>query len=256
MRWLLITALAATLWTLPLVSHATPTQRDVSKGSHGAQRDRKKAKAKPKPKAAPAAPEWSWSKGPFTHFAWLARQLPDFARFPSSTREIRLSIVAHREKSLLFLDSCLAKEKAGKWQVSKCNAVALDEKQLLSRLVRAGTDTSASPTSLDELQTFLASVRKTARKEDLLPLLLKASVENKDAYRLLDDIDADLKECGTKRFFKALGSLPKATYIGPNVVVIDLSYTVEKGSSSFKLKTSLAKTKAGWRVGGLQLKCF
>ena len=202
------------------------------------------------------APEWSWTGGPFTQFSWLARQMPDFARFPSRVREIHLSIVAHRKKSLLFLDSCMAKEKRGQWQVSKCNAVALDDKQFLARLVKAGTDTTSSNSSLTDLQAFLKKIRKSAKLEHLLPLLLEASVENKEAYRLLDDIEADIKACGSKRYFKVLGGLPKAKYLGTSVVVVDLSYTVEKGKSSYKIKLSLAKTKVGWRIGGLQIKCF
>jgi hypothetical protein len=202
------------------------------------------------------APEWSWTGGPFTHFAWLSRQMPDFARFPGKVREIQLSIVAHRKKSLLFLDSCMAKEKRGQWQVSKCNAVALDDKQFLARLVKAGTDTTSSTSSLRDLQAFLKKIRKSAKQDHLLPLLLEASVENKEAYRLLDDVEADIKSCGAKRYFKALGGLPKAKYLGSNVVVIDLGYTVEKGKSSYKIKLSLAKTGKGWRIGGLQLKCF
>ncbi len=228
-----------------------------------AHRDKKNSKPKSEAKGKKGketkreqAPEWSWTGGPYTHFAWLVRQMPDFAKFPRNVSEIRLSIVAHREKSLLFLDSCLAKEKRGQWQVSKCNAVALDDKQFLARLVKAGTDTTSSPGSLAELQAFLKKVRKAAKKEELLPLLLEASVENKEAYRLLDDIEADAKECGNRRYFKALGGVPLPEYLGTNVVVVDLGYTVERGKSSHKLKVSLAKTGKGWRIGGLQLKCF
>lgn len=265
MRIQLLIMLSLLLCPASRLALAAECEVFVAQQRDAGQRDKKgsKAKAEKKDKAekdkgkkVEQAPEWSWTGGPYTHFAWLVRQMPDFARFPRQAREIRLSIVAHRKKSLLFLDSCLAKEKRGQWQVSKCNAVALDDKQFLARLVKAGTDTTSSASSLTELQAFLKKVAKTAKKEQLLPLLLEASVENKEAYRLLDDIEADIKECGAKRYFRALGGLPQAKYIGTNVVVVDLGYTVERGKSSYKLKVSLAKTGKGWRIGGLQLKCF
>jgi hypothetical protein len=268
---LLSLTLLALFLASPAVTSAAPTAaadrltEATPAGNRTASRDKKKdrkkdrkkgKKADKKPEKKKEAPEWRWSDGPFTHFIWLARQLPDFPDFPKATREIRVSIVAHREKSLLFLDSCLAKQKKVGWQVSKCNAVTLGDQQFLSRLIKAGTDTTAAPESLEGLQAFVKAVRKTDRKEELLPLLLESTVENQEGYRLLDDIDADLKECGRRSYFKALGTLPIPSYVGTNVVVIDLSYTVERGKSSFKLKASLAKTGKGWRVGGLQVKCF
>lgn len=254
-------ALIITMFLLCPAHYAAFAAESAALANHCSEessRDKKSKKGKPKQKEQPVeqAPEWSWTGGPFTHFAWLARQMPDIARFPRNVREVRLAIVAHRKKSLLFLDSCMAQEKRGQWQVSKCNAVALDDKQFLAKLVKAGTDTSSAASSLADLQSFLKKVRKTAKQDQLLPLLLEASVENKDAYRLLDDIEADLKTCGRKRYFRILGGLPQAKFLGTNVVVIDLGYTVEKGKSSYKIKVSLAKTGKGWRIGGLQLKCF
>ena len=204
-----------------------------------------------------APPTWSWSrKAPYTHFLWLARQFPDFTGFPKATREISLSIVAHRNKALLFLDSCLAKPKKDSWQITRCNAVSLDDKGLLSRLVKGGTDTSESARSLADLKQFIADVKKVGKKDKLVPHLMEASVENKEGYRLMDDIAGDLKECGSSHYFKALGSLPSVAFIGTNVVVVDLQYTVERGKKSYKLKVSLAKTKKGWRIGGLQIHCY
>jgi hypothetical protein len=215
---------------------------------------KKKKKKKEKKKEMPA-PEWSYGDGPFSHFLWLARQFPDFDGFRASSDEITVSIVAHRKKALLFLDSCTATKKKSGWQISKCNAVKLTDKDLLGRLVKAGTDTGAAPDSLAGLKKFTREIRKTAKAKDLEPLLMEASVANRQGYRLLDDVAADEKACGTRSYYRALGTIPSPTYVGTSVVVIDLSYKVEK-KGSYKVHASFAKTDQGWRIGGLRVHCY
>jgi len=221
-------------------------------------RKKKKKKSKSKSKKSKrkeAAPEWKYRDTPFGDFIWLARQLPDFTDFGRHTKEITLSIVAPKKGAMLFMDSCRAVKKKG-WRISDCKVVRMAGKKMLGRLVKAGTDTSASPDSLARLKDLLRLVRRSNSVKSLKPGLMESSVANRQGYQLLDDVEGDIKECGKKRYFRALGSLPTPKHIGPEVVVVDLGYVVERESRSFKVKASLAKTKNGWRVGGLRVKCF
>lgn len=229
-------------------------KKSTAKKSSSAGKSKGKSRKKEK-KMEIQAPEWTYGDGPFSHFLWLARQFPDFERFRASADGITVSIVAHRKKALLFLDSCTAAKKKTGWQISKCNAVKLKDKDFLGKLVKAGTDTRADPDSLGKLRKFMKDIRKTAKVKDLEPLLMEAGVANRQGYRLLDDVEADEKACGTRSYYRALGTVPIPTYIGANVVVVDLSYKVEK-KGSYKVHASLAKTDKGWRIGGLRVHCY
>jgi len=243
---------------LPIVARTLEqSAQAVERDKKGKKKKRKKASKKSDKKKVTKVklPEWEYGDGPFSHFLWLARQFPDFEGFRSSADEIAVSIVAHRKKALLFLDSCTANQKKSGWRISNCNAVKLKDKDFLGRLVKAGTDTSANPDSLKSLGKFMKEIRRTAKRKDLLPLLMEASVANREGYRLLDDVEADEKACGARSYYRALGTLPKPAYLGPNVVVIDLAYKVQR-KGSYKVHASFAKTDKGWRLGGLRVHCY
>jgi len=217
---------------------------------------KKKRKKKDKKKEPAKAPEWTFSRTPMGHYFWLVRQLPDFSDFPKATEKITLSVVAKRKKDLMFLESCESNKTKHGWKVSGCKAVKVDDDSFLSRLVSRGADTSASPQSSAGLTELCKKVRKAKKVSDLPPLMLKTGLKNPKGYKTTDDLDEDVKSCGSSKYRKALRSFPKARYVGPNVVVIDLEYVVEKGGKSFRVKSALAKTKDGWKLGSFRVQCY
>ena len=225
----------------------------------GDQQDKKKKKKKKKGKketVAPALPEWKHTDAPFSDFIWMARQLPDFEGFPSRTEKITLSIVAPRKKTLLFLDSCKAERRKKGWRVQNCNALRIRDKDFLARLVRGGTDTKMDPNSLKKLKQLTRSIRKSGKLKKLEQSFTEASKANKEGYRLADDVEGDIKSCGAKRYFKALATMPSPTFVGSNVVVIDVSYVIGHKANPFKVDAALVRTDGGWRVGGLRVHCY
>ena len=220
-------------------------------------KDKKKRKKKKKKKKEPQkAPEWAFSSTPMGHYLWLVRQLPDFSDFPRKTEKITLSAVAKRKRDLMFLESCLARRTKHGWQVSGCKGVKVGDDSFLSRLVSRGADTSASPGSAAGLADVSKKVARAKKPADLHPLMLKTGLKNPKGYKSTDDLDEDLKSCGSSRYRKALKGFPEARYVGPNVVVIDLEYVVEKGGKSYRVKATLAKTKDGWKLGGFRVHCY
>ena len=237
--------------TLGETKDGDPKKKDKKKD-----KKRKKKRKKKKKKEPEKAPEWAFSSTPMGHYLWLVRQLPDFSDFPRKTEKITLSVVAKRKKDLMFLESCQAKRTKHGWQVSGCKGVKVGDDSFLSRLVSRGADTSASPDSAAGLADVSRKVAKAKKPADLHPLMLKTGLKNPKGYKSTDDLDEDLKSCGSSRYRKALKGFPRARYVGPNVVVIDLEYVVEKGGKSFRVKAALAKTKDGWRLGGFRVHCY
>lgn len=201
-------------------------------------------------------PEWKPAKTPFVDFFKLVREMPDFGNFPSGTDGIELSMVVHDKSGLIFLDSCKAIPTKQGWQVEGCRAVRLKQGEFLARLVAAGTDTSARPGSLKSLVKILKKARKARKLEQLVETFLEAARENPKAYSIMDDVKGDIAQCGSKRYFSFLSTLPEPRYVGASTVVIDLSYTGKKKGRPYKVKASLAKTKQGWRIGALRVYCY
>ena len=236
---------------------ADADQGDPKKKDKKKKKKKKRKKKKKAEKKKPAkAPEWTFSDSPMGHYLWLVRQLPDFSEFPRATEKITLSAVAKRKKDLMFLESCEAKKTKHGWKVSGCKAIKVDDDSFLSRLVSRGADTSASAESSAGLTKLSKQVSKAKKVKDLHPLMLKTGLKNPKGYKSTDDLDEDLKSCGSSRYRKALRSYPRARYVGPNVVVIDLEYVVEKGGKSYRVKSTMAKTKDGWKLGGFRVKCY
>jgi len=219
-------------------------------------KDKKKGKETAQSKELPPDPPWKPGATPFVGFLRLAREMPDFGSFASGTDEIELSVVVHDGTGLSFLDECKAKAAKTGWQVEGCRAVRLKSGGFLSRLVAAGTDTSGAPGSLSGLKSLLDVLRKARKAEDIEKGYLEAARENPKAYSITHDVEADIKQCGAKRYFASLATVPVPQYVGPSAVVIDLGYGAQAKGRQFRLKASMARTREGWRLGGLRVWCL
>jgi len=232
------------------------TAEDPKKAA-GKDAKKEKGKGKDVEKAQkPSAPEWKRSDTPYGNFLAAARQMPDFTHFPAATDSIGVTVAAGAGKGLVFLDSVQARKTRSGFKVTGGNAVPVGDKDLVSKLVMGGADTTPDPESARHLNETLTVLRKAKKVEALSPAFLEAASVNKKAYRINDDVAADVKACGDKRYFAALSTLPEAAFIGPDAVVVELEYTVQDSARSFKVRVSAARLKEGWRVGGLRVTCY
>lgn len=243
----------------------TDGQQDKPKRKKRAKksRTRKKKRDKSKPKKAagksPAepekAPEWTPEDTVFGPFLWVARQLPDFHDFPKGVEEISLSAVARQGKSMIFVEGCNAALEKKRWVVSACRVVEIREKSFLTKLVEGGADISAAPDSAKRLRDTFKKLRKARTPEKLEPFVLPSSLSNRKGHTSVDDIRMDRDKCGRKAHERAIRSLPLPRFIGTDVLVFDLSYTTGSSSKGHKVRLNAAKTKDGWKLGGLRVHC-
>ena len=252
-------------WTLAAVlSGGAPGDtetRGAAEGAAAAQRDKdpEKDKQKDKQKEAgtpPASPEWSYGPTPYATFLWLAREMPDFYGFNSDVTTIEISMAAHRDKNLLFFDGCKAQTGKAGWTVSDCKAVELGEDEFLSRLVAQGTDLSGNPDTMPQLDDTLSKVRKAGKLEDLLPLFSDGGMANAKGYKLSDDVELDMKQCGTDRYRNALSIVPSVRFLGPHVVFVDVTLSAERPKGAYRVKLTLLKIEGAWKLGGLRVVCY
>ena len=250
--WLLLIAIALAR-TLPL---------EPSRSNEAVAREKKEKKEKKKRKEAKVVKadketQWEWQrKSPWSDFLWMARQLPDFRSLVSSTTEIAVSAVAARGKEMLFVDGCKLVHVKKSWKVSGCQMATLGENDFLSKLVRKGADVTPNPNSLAHLETLVKAIR-TAREPADLNSLAPSSVKNEaKGNRLIDQIQADYKTCGKKRFIASIQSLPTPEFVGENLVVIEVGYTHVSNSKTNRVSASFARTKKGWTLGKLRIQCM
>ncbi len=234
-------------------------KKDSGKGSKTGARGKEAAKGKEATKEEarkPEAPIWKRTDSPYGNFLAATRQMPDFTRFPSGTESISVTVAVNEEKGLVFLDSVQARKAKGGFKVTGGNAVPVGDKDLVSKLVLGGADRSPDPESTGRFNGLLSIVRKARKVEGLSAAFLEAASANKKGYRINDDVAADMKACGDKRYFAALSTVPEVTYLGPDTVVVELEYTVQDASRSFKVRLSAARLQEGWKVGGLRVTCY
>jgi len=208
-----------------------------------------------KGKAAEPA-EWKHAGSPVSDFLFLAREMPDFSRLPADADKITVSTVALRDGGLLFLEGCTADKKKHGWTVTGGKSVRIEEGTFLAKLVAGGTETSPEPDSGAKLDELMSKVRKTRKAEELAELFMPSVLSSRKGLKADDDLLLDRKACGESRYLAAVSSLPSFSYAGAHVVVLDFSYVVDKAGASYKVQTSLARTKDGWRLGSLRVRCY
>ncbi len=250
--WLLFVAIASTP-TFPLGhSSSNDAVARERKGKKGEKKHKETKTAK-----ADKENKWEWQqKSPWSGFLWMARQLPDFRSFVSSTTEISMSAVAARGKDMVFMDGCKLAHVKKNWKVSGCQMATLGENDFLSKLVKKGADVTPNLNSLASLETLIKAIR-TAREPADLNKLAPSSVKNEaKGNRLIDQLQADYKTCGKKRFIASIQSLPTPEFVGENLVVIELGYTHVSHNKTNRVSASFARTKKGWSLGKLRIQCM
>lgn len=221
-------------------------------------RKKKNRKKKPEKKGAEKkkeAPKWTPADTVFGSFLWMARQMPDFQDFPKGTEEVSLSVVAKKGKGLVFVEGCTATLEKKRWVVSGCRTVQIRQKGFLTKLIESGADTSSSPESANQLRDSFKKIKRSAVPKKLKSFILPSTLSNRKGHTALDDITMDQKACGKKAHKRAIQKLPIPRYVGPDVLVFDLTYTAGTSSKAHKIRLNGAKTRDGWKLGSLRVHC-
>jgi hypothetical protein len=218
-------------------------------------KNRKKKPEKKKAEKKKEAPVWTPADTVFGSFLWMARQMPDFQDFPKGTEEVSLSVVAKKGKGLVFVEGCTATMEKKRWVVSGCRVVHIRQKGFLTKLVETGADTSSSPESASQLRDSFKKIKKSPGPDKLKSFILPSTLSNRKGHTALDDITMDRKACGKKAHKRAIRNLPLPRYIGPDVLVFDLTYTAGTSSRAHKVRLNGAKTRKGWKLGSLRVHC-
>lgn len=191
---------------------------------------------------------------PFDDMKILALESPVFKSFHKSLYTAKLTVAVAQGREMLFLDGCAASQNQGRWVISGCRSVRVDETDFLAKLVKLGGATQTEPENAALYNRLMSDARKARKASEIAELVDFGQPKSKDGKHKNSDVDQDIKACGEKRYFDALATLPDVESMGPGLVVVDLSYSLFS-SKPVTVHFTSARTKDGWRFGSIRVTC-
>jgi len=189
--------------------------------------------------------------GPLLRAAGL---LPAVHDLPRGTDQVALSaLVVLDEKNIVLLDGVEARKKGKTWIWDAVRATSHHGKRRRDELRKAGVRPHAGAESPDRwLHKIYRPVRSKKWDQVLLPSTYK---RNPGAHSLVDDIEADMKVCGRKRYVDVLKRrLPDIGPIPPEVWFVLVTYQIT-GRRGRQVELGIVPVEGGWRVAQLRVIC-
>jgi hypothetical protein len=261
------------LMLLPTTAQATPSEahtwglhqgkpkknrkKDRKKSSR--KKDRKKSsrkKTRPEQKSKPSckARNITISPGPAGPLLQAVGYLPSPHRFPKGTDQVVLSaLVQLGRKTAVLFDPIELRKKGKGWILDRIQAEDQRGAARIKQLHRVGVRPHPCPDSPDK---FLSGIHRQIRKGTWEKVLLHSTWRwNPGAHSLVDDIAADMKLCGKKRYMRNLKKLPRFGEIKPETWFVLLKYQITGDSHGTQVELGLVPVDGSWRIAHLRMIC-
>lgn len=222
-------------------------------GDHRGDRDRPRRDVRQEEPVTQCSQFVQTKTGPGLYFHAFS-QLPSFGELPKEVVSLTLSGLVKVQQEAVLFDGLVFLRKKKDWVMEGIKGLSNGGATRLAALSEAGVvphDCAEDPAAL--LKRLPAAVREGRWDEVLLDSTWKL---DPDAKSLVDEINADLKACGKKRYVENLGRLPKPGLMAPSLWFLLMKVELSAASGADFVELGLVPVKdSGFRVASLRVVC-